>query len=44
MLSEQLHNVNEVMSPTYTKYSSGLSVSCLAPNPQPSPLLSPEQQ
>lgn len=44
MLSEQLHNVNEVMSPTYTRYSSGLSVSCLAPNLQSFPLLSPEQQ
>lgn len=33
MLSEKLHHVNEVMSPTYTRYSSGLSVSCFAPTP-----------
>lgn len=33
MLSERLHHVNEVMSPTCTKYSSGVSVSCFVPDP-----------
>lgn len=30
MLSEKLHHVNEVMSPTCTRYSSSVSVSCFA--------------
>lgn len=33
MLSEKLHCVNDVMSPTCTRYSSDMSVSCLASDP-----------
>lgn len=33
MLNEKLHCVNDIMSPTCTRYSSDMSVSCLAFDP-----------